>query len=152
MTTDREAQEHAVTGALERLARVKRLRLEARSRDGSILAEPVRFAINGRQVLVRVAKTSVIERLEDRPAVNVVPCARRGTPHFERPLLCRARIIPERDDAPARTAIRSRYRLWRLISRFSLKEARYAELTPFTQPTPVGGEHEPPATPPREKT
>lgn len=143
MKADRTKEERVVAAALERFARARRQRLEIRMRDHTSFAVPVRFAINGRQLVVRVDEGRVIEHLEDHRAVNIVSCTIHGRRRDESLLLCRAQLIPSREEARVRAVICSRYRLWRFIGRLCPKEARYAEHTHFTYPKVVGSEGEP---------
>ena len=106
----------------------KYLSLTTFRKNGVGVKTPVWFAETGGVIYVMTRGDSVkVTRIRNNPEIRVAPCTIRGKvigPEFAG----RARILPEGQWAPARTAIRAKYWITRITALWSSKNI-YLEIT-----------------------
>jgi uncharacterized protein len=90
-------------------------------KNGTAVPTPVWFAEDGGMIYVMTRGDSVkVKRIRNNPDVRVAPCTIRGKitgPEFAG----RARILPEEEWGPARSAIQAKYWITRISALWSRK-------------------------------
>lgn len=106
----------------------KYARLTTFRKNGTAVPTPVWFAEDGGLIYVMTRSDSVkVKRIWNNPDVRVAPCTIRGK--ITGPEVAgRARILPEEEWGPARSAIRAKYWITRISALWSRKNI-YLEIT-----------------------
>jgi len=93
----------------------KYLSLVSFKRDGTPVATPLWFVVDGGRLLVITdAHSAKVKRIRRNPEVTVAPCKAGGRLTGE-PIAARAEILPSGEVAPAQRLMGRRYRVDRIV-------------------------------------
>src|SRR5215213_5334465 len=91
------------------------LSLVSFKRDGTPVATPLWFVVDGGRLLVITdAHSAKVKRIRRNPEVTVAPCKAGGRLTGE-PIAARAEILPSGEVAPAQRLMGRRYRVDRIV-------------------------------------
>lgn len=106
---------HASAAALETRFSGKYVSVTSFKRDGSGVATPVWFVVEGGRLLVQTdADSFKVRRIRRNPAVEVAPCSAGGRRRAE-PVRGRAEILPSEEFAHVEELLARKYRLDRIV-------------------------------------